>query len=553
MLREPSQKKGEPKIRAAAVLGIAALTALAGWVPVRPFYLTNDDVAMRLLVEGRFAADMSPTPFVLFMHPALGWGLASLYTAAASVPWYDILMFLTAFVASVALIVVWRGSVGALLLSLGLLTPMFATPQFSIVGMTCAAAGSSLLASACGSPAAEVLSKRRLAAGTALLLWSSLIRWEGTALLIAQTALSMIAVNGLRLGENPIPAGRIVRAAAVAMLVPIGAAVSQVATYQRSAEWHDFPEFNSTRGFLTEYASQNAPSSETLSSLRAATGWSANDLYLLRNWFFVDPTVFSLAKLRTAAAVLRRDEPRFAGAAIRRAAAYGWRVVGATGIAILFMAAIALSTTRPRRAVGRTVVLLIVFLAAMVFVSAVLKEVPFRVYWPALVLVAGLTFDSPAAGRGRGAFVALVIAAGLLCVLWSARSRQQQSREAEAQSVAGDVTGLRALSPALLVIHGDALRWEFVWRPFVSRAFPFRFIAVGASAQTPPVQSALRRAGANDPVGAVCANGVVLIARAPVPDAVATFLKEHTGRVVSFDVAFSGNTLTGWRCRVKSP
>ena len=90
------------RARLPAAVGLVALTGSVAWAPAHPFYLTNDDVAMRLLVEGHFAPHATPTAFVMFMHVSIGWLLKSLYTVIASVPWYDLLMTVASVTAGVA-------------------------------------------------------------------------------------------------------------------------------------------------------------------------------------------------------------------------------------------------------------------------------------------------------------------------------------------------------------------------------------------------------------------------------------------------------------------
>ena len=60
-----------------ALVGVSTLIA-AAWLVSPPRYLTNDDVIMRLALEGRFVPGQPPTGFVLYAHSALGWALVTL-------------------------------------------------------------------------------------------------------------------------------------------------------------------------------------------------------------------------------------------------------------------------------------------------------------------------------------------------------------------------------------------------------------------------------------------------------------------------------------------
>jgi hypothetical protein len=293
-----------------------------------------------------------------------------------------------------------------------------------------------------------------------------------------------------------------------------------------------------------------------VSALREKTGWSGNDLQLLRGWFFEDPAVFSLEKLRAALAVLRHDQDRSAASMVRSAAASARGIFSETWAALLILMALAASGVRPVRQLSLTLVLLVVFFAVASAVSVGLKELPFRVYWPMLVLVAGLAVDADATGRRPRALrlTCLVAAAALVFLLTVSQWHQQQRRESEAREVAADLVALDRLAPSLVVIHADALRWEYVWRPFRPSYFPRPFLGIGASAQTPPVQAALGREGRGGLVSAMCAaDRVVLIARPWLPAALVIFMKEHYARNIAFDAVFEGRTFTAWQCRSESP
>ena len=549
------------RARLPAAVGLVALTAIVAWAPAHPFYLTNDDVAMRLLVEGHFAPHAAPTAFVMFMHVSIGWLLKSLYTAIASVPWYDLLMTVASVTAGVALVITWIGSSNtpnwprALVLSLLFLPPLFATPQFSLVGMTTAAAGLVVMMRE-GVTLSAATTNLGLAAGLCLFACGTLVRWEGAALLLGQAMLSGIGLRLTHLESSHAPTHRLLAAGALAATLPVLAALTQIGAYQRAPGWQEFPEYNYTRGMLTEYAP--GLSSQQLSALRAATGWSANDLELLRGWFFESPDIFSLEKLRAALAVLRVDRDRSGPSALLRTAAVIQSLLHETWLATVTLLAVAAMSGRWQKQMLRTLLLLAIFLALASAVSVVLKEVPSRVYWPMMILAAGLAFDTPSQERATARSVAFtLIAAALVCAVQTDQWHEQRVRAYESRDVAADVAALNNLSPTLVVIHADALRWEYVWRPFQRAKFAPPFVAIGASVRTPPVQAALRRLGRKerkDLIDAICsAEGILLIARPWVPPALTVFMKEHYARPVAFDAVLEGRNFTAWRCRPASP
>ncbi len=547
---------GSPGQLLAVALVVLAVAA-AGWLPVPPYYLTNDDVAMRLLAEGRFAPGTPASSFLMFMNIGVGWLLASLYEWAPVVPWYDLLMLVTALVASAALTFVWTSSgdgtsfFRALILGGLFLVPVFATPQFSLAGMTSAAAGLTLLARALALPLSAVARRRHLVSGTTLFVWGALIRWEAAGLLLCQAMLSCAATGLFRKGAGSGRIPPVLRAFTIAtLLLGISVAV-HMAAYRWTPGWKHFSEFNLTRARLTEYASTAPASSELLSALRTSTGWSPNDLQLLRDWFFVDASVFSLDKLRAASTVFGKKTDPISGPPRAAIAGALGRLATAIWPALLILGMIAVAASPPLARLTMATILVVTFFLLAFLVTVVLKELPFRIYWPMLVFVAGLLFipDSPQRLRPRAA-VALLAATVLLAIVTVGRGRDRQAHEAAARAVAADVAALGHTDAELVIIHADALRWEFFWRPFGRRELGMPFLGIGVSAQTPPIQNALQRLADGDIVHAMCGNErFLLLARPSLPPALSIFMAEHHARTVRFEPVLEGRTFIAWRCR----
>ena len=531
--------------------------ALAGVLPGGPYYNTNDDVAMRLLSEGQFAPGAGPTPYLMFMNIVIGWALASLYTLADGIPWYDLLMTATTLIASAAFVFVWTApnsamaGLKALLLGAFFLMPLFATPQFSLTGMTCAAAGGMMLARPLIVPVSAESRRRHLVLGGAFLVWGALIRWEGAALILCQAVLCAIAARLATANAREIgPVWPVARAAATAAALMGLAFVVHTTVYRLTPGWNDFAEFNLVRARLTEYASSVAPSPAALSALRESTGWSGNDLELLRAWFFEDASVFSIERLYTAQTVLAGQSTGTTSALISAAGAVrGLFVANWTALGLL--ACVALASSRPAKSLVVLAIQLGIVLLLLLGITAAMKEPPFRVYWPMFVLTAGFlpASESPSHPRPLAA-VALLAAAAVLAVTMTERWRIQERHQALANAVAADVAMLRSTGARFVAIQGPALPWEFFWRPFRRAEFGVPFIAIGASVRTPPIQAALRRQGYPAVVQGLCGDGRhLLIARQLVLPKLVAFMAEHHHRTVSFEPALTGRTFSAWRCR----
>jgi hypothetical protein len=440
----------------------------------------------------------------------------------------------------------------ALLLGAFFLMPLFATPHFSLAGMTCAAAGAAVLARPLMVPLSGESRRQHLLWGTGLLVWGALIRWEGAALILCQALLSAIAVRLFAMRAREIvPLWPVVRAAATAAVLMGLALIVHISVYQRTPGWRGFAEFNLIRGRVTEYASNLPPSPETLSALRVRTGWSGNDLELLRTWFFDDASVFSVEKLYTAQALLAGQTTARTMPAVSSAAAAVCRLLVANWPAFCVLACVVLAGSRSVKGFAVFACHIGIIFILLLVVTATLKEAPFRVHWPMFVLMAGIlpAGDAPSRLRPLGV-LALLVAAAVLAMTMTQRWRADEPREALADAVAVDIAALRSTRARFVVVHGDALQWESFWRPFRRAEFGIPLIAIGASVQTPPIQRALRRQGYPDLVQGLCsADQDVLIARPFVLPKLVTFMAEHHHRNVLFEPALTGRTFTAWRCR----
>ena len=76
------------RVFCAALAVIVALIALL-WIAYPPRYLTNDDVAIRLGIEGNAFPGQGAVGFVLMTHSALGWSLVWLQRVFPAAPVWD--------------------------------------------------------------------------------------------------------------------------------------------------------------------------------------------------------------------------------------------------------------------------------------------------------------------------------------------------------------------------------------------------------------------------------------------------------------------------------
>jgi hypothetical protein len=551
--------------RQLTVLGAALLLPLLALALFSPWYQTNDDVAMRLLAEGHFVPGGRPLPFLMHVNIIIGKILSVAYTALPQLPWYDLLMGASLTAAAVALLSAWIGAgrwsetVFALLFALFFLFPSFVSVQFSLAGLGCAAAGVTLLVRACSEPLSRRSFRVHLLAGAGLIAWGALIRFEGAVLMIlegALLALPLVIGAWRHEEERPRLRGVALAGAAACVLVVATFAVNQY-VYARSPGWGEFYEYNLRRTRINEYAAPERINAEAVETLPARVGWSGNDFALFRNWFFADPDLYSLDRVRRAEAIFygasEKPTEESRAARIRRGVELAKVFFVEMRLAFLLMLACVLM-----RGSGARLFLYLIGVASTLAgliagMSLALKAPPDRIFWPMLLLAASMLLVASRRWQ-RPAHPAMVLAASVvaICVAGSAFPvlwKENEVRRAASARARRDAAGLRRTGAVLFVLHGHAFPYEDYWRPLQVERVPFPFVALGVSARTPPVQDSLRRTGRTDLPLSLCTQpGLVIVAPAYITGMLKTFMAEHHKFDVRFDPAFEGEYFTAWKC-----
>lgn len=279
------------------------------------YYQENDDAYMRLLVSGRLGGGVpaAPSPYILHSHALLGHALATLYTAWPAAPWYDIALLAAALTALTAVTrAATRHARNGLALAglmavcagCGILT--LTNLQFTIVATLLAFGGAWLWLSELAIPKSAGSARATMfVVGGGCIAWAALIRSE--AAWLGSVCAAPLAWAYVRRAPDGLRAAR--RAAVgfgfTMIVVLIGLSLSQTALYARSPEWFDCLQFNAAKRPIVD---DGLPATrEDLPTAYSAAGLSANDVALLQQWFFLDPSVFtaeSLQRLTTAVAAL---------------------------------------------------------------------------------------------------------------------------------------------------------------------------------------------------------------------------------------------------------
>jgi hypothetical protein len=393
----------------------------------------------------------------------------------------------------------------------------------------------------------------RWAAGAALVVLASLLRFEPAALVLALTVPLGLASFFVQ-GERP----RRLRPWVVAGAVLAGALVVSLALralderwYATSPGWSEYLAHNRIRAELTELRGGDPGARDAI--LRGA-GWSQNDLAMLDNWFYASPAVFGLERMRGARAALRQRPPASPGAVARTLLRAAGEAVARGLPAIAFAAGlIVLVQGWPARGFVGYAVLAAV--GTLVLVTLLFKPPPPRVVWTVWALQAAVAVrvaaPARAAGRLRIAAGTVLLLAAVAASLGPVRA-QARDRHAGTAQLADDLVRWAPTVAGLHVSVGGAFPEELVMWPFQARpALPgLAVLPIGAAAYTPLVQGFLQREGIPDLPLALCTRPTMrLLVSSTLLDPIARYLAEHHQLTVALVPDYQGRGINTYRCQ----
>lgn len=565
----PGNSSRESSRNGLALLIVAGLVGIA-WIAFDPFYQTNDDVALRLLLEGRLEPGSGPQNHLMFMSALPGSALSTAYRWFPNVPFYDLLLLAGTVAGSWALLQVLTRAAGfgvysffaLVLFSTEFLLPFSVAVQFTMVAMLLVGSGILLALDSLLPIAARGVSRRGPVAGAILLLCGFLIRFEAAGL-AALTSLLLfpISVTGsfrhLRTG--------LFKFSLVLCFVIVLAAVAEyfnLFLYAATPGWHDFYQYNAARALLTEWrpaGAENWPSSTMLH----AAGWSANDFVMLANWFYPNQAVFGFDHVMAAVQAAYGGSETVTDLLWQRTFD-GFRRPITVYLAPLRehwleFAAVVLFTSfgcRLRQA-WRAIYVAAVLLAVIVMIEALLKEAPYRITWPLFVIAAALGWRGVGTSSwGRWAHVlwlvlVLVVAANSLGALVG----QSRDRAVAATNLARGLDALPLASSNFFVVWGSALDYGSYVRPFRRETHTenFHIVGLGVINPTPVLQDFLARQQIRDLGLTLCTDTrYVLIAQPPWLPWLQVYLLEHYGVEAQFLPVGENASIPAFRCHAAS-
>lgn len=275
-----------------------------------PYYQTNDDVGMDMLLRG-VVITSKPTSFILFSHVLFADFVKWLYRIFPQIPCWRLACIVLQLCATTVLgylVLARRMSWGRVGLWLWYLVSVdiyfYVRPQFTATAFLTAQTGSSLCLAPASIPHLSLRVRSTLAA--LFVTAGSMVRSDCAllCLLLAVPGLILQAILAYREGVRP---GRL-RCVLCNWGLPWSLAMGGVIVgcgynhwaYTRERGYIEFMAFNKARAnFMdfgrVQYTRESLP-------IFSAEGWSANDFHMLQLWFFLDSDVYSTEKLNAIAA-----------------------------------------------------------------------------------------------------------------------------------------------------------------------------------------------------------------------------------------------------------
>lgn len=537
-----------------ASLAIAMGTFAAAWIFFFPTYDTNDDIAIRLLIDGRITPGATPSGFAYFVNLGLGQILASLYRIAPSFSWYDLAeqgtLVLVIFVGlyCCARCIRYVEDAAFVILLCALFLSVFVTIQFTAVAYLSTTVGLCAIVSA--TTHASVRERVVLAAaGAVMVAIGGLFRLEAAVLsLLFFSLIYATCLIARRIEHGELTISRVSVTGVLASVAMLALSWGYHFTVYFSVDsWSRFYTWNLLRARLAEYGSDRL-SAEGASTEIAAIGWTALDGNMLRQWLLIDPDMFSIDRMSAVASKMPSVLPvgidEIAEQLASYPTAYPALVVGLLGTAC--------GVPRLRDLAWMTVSFLGV-IAIVVAISVILKPLEQRLVWPIGIAFILACWIFSRAEPGMAAFPRRLAAAVILLVacamVLGLVANQSRLRERKHMLAMADIPSfMQGASVAVLV--GGVFPFELVERPFgaplIQRAF--RALSVSTTLWAPPSAAFLARTALPDLPSWLCAETNVVVIDPASIEVLQRYYAERRNQRASFVKVYDGASIASHRC-----
>lgn len=433
-------RRASPGIQLAAALAFVTALVVLLCRLFEPRWETNDDIAMSMVAHG-YGIAASGTPKLIISSVVWGY-LVRLIPSIDGIYGYATATMGTLVAVGTAILYgacrIGVGGLTAVALVILVLMRAILFPQFTVnAGLLMVGAV------VCAHLYARDADLRALAAGCFLAFCSFLVR-ELEFLLILAVALPLLPWRTL-VGRRAAQLG----AAAIVLALAAAAFIDHQA-YQ-GPEWRSFNELNPARAPFTDFGAGERLKQRP--DILERHGYSANDVDLVRQWFFVDPRIANPRVLTEMSAELGAIHTGTAGYA---QAWLGVQTLWHPRLLPLVFAALALALLRPswRLAASWTITI-----AAVVMLGILGRPGILRVYVPVacLLLLAPFLSGTFSGWRRRIATAVVVAAAAINTHAVAVESREAQASD---EAIHRDMAAFPA-DP--VVVWGSAFPFEAVY------------------------------------------------------------------------------------------
>jgi hypothetical protein len=550
---QPKAQRSDTSLRLLGAAAVSVLSLLLARLAFVPLYQSNDDVTMRLTAEG-VAIATRPTPYLLFINAILGELMVWLHNLVPSISWFTASLALIQLMGTATVMWVALGSgAGSRIQALIFLSCFdfwfWVYPRFT---MTAAVAAIGAIVLWLDQLARYGRLKGvPLAWFVALVVCSSLVRWQSGALLFA-AGLPAVAWESWRrwhsarelarfrlrevppsprpltpkrgergvecespeLGETGKREASPVKALVTALLTPalvacLAAGSVKTANdwiYHTSPGWEHFQEFNEVRAEFLDY--ERAPFDRSTLATFQSLGLTPNDYHMLRSWAFEDPERFSIDVLRKLNKALPPAPPSSHWQTLRDR--YG-EITGDPWTQLIIVAMLLSPVLAGGEGRLRMAITLLSVICASLVIVWVFQRFPTSVSHPLAALV-------PAIGAvGKGSSrpfsiarkIAYAIGLGILSVLlvrlWMATTLRADAIQAMSNRLVEAVKELRPQPDQLYVDWGGNFPYELLLGARQIRALePMRMLSLGCANQTPINRERLQQFHIENIFRAIC-------------------------------------------------
>lgn len=541
----------------ASVLWTAGFFALYLAV-FRPGYAVSDDISMISLVSGYLGT--TPVPFMTFSNVLLGFVLIPLYAIHSNLNWEIWLLIAVNFLSVWILVHLVLSHPLRLAYKIAGILVLLACDSYLLMRITytsmaafAAVAGFCAVLTAARAP---IPSRRLLIFGGLLILASSLIRPQ-SFLLVFLVILPCLLIMG-RFFRIKVLACTF---AGTAVLVTGCYAFDRI--YVRSyPAWDSFYAFTNLQHQVIDTPRVDK---QNILNFLSAVGWSRNDFWLFTDYFFLDPTIYSAAKLQYLADHVSGTLPSLSSA-FREPYSFQRDFQSSDTIPYVLIMAATWSLALLQRRLRKAVPALAALLASASTLCLYLvwsARVPLHVWFSFLATtsVFGLYIVSFYAGaaeltsrteqgnvrpsRLAAAIVLVMACASVVTALYRASLMTQDNTEKRAiyHKIVADLDALQAqgkIAPNALILSpnvGIPAEWS---NPLIVDLPGPRYFQVQWLAFSPLYDEVLRDHGAQSlPTDLYRKGNIYLMTPPALMPAVVQFMKEHSGVTVYAERVYS--------------